>query len=99
MGPIRDEGSETVIEGSHNVLDARGGRTRFKSCSLYVWTFDQVPQIEDFSENVSFQKVYTEQMDAAVWGDRLPEVTQKPFLGPKSPALRELGSACRLSIL
>ena len=32
--------------------------------------------------------VYTEQMDAAVLGDRLPEVTQKPFLGPKSLSLQ-----------
>ena len=48
--------------------------------------------------------VYDVQVDAAVLGDRLPEVTQKPFLGPKKPlfavpALRELESACRVSIL
>ena len=43
-------------------------------------------------------------MDAAVRGDRLPEVTQKPFLGLKQPlfagpALRELESARTVSIL
>ena len=46
-------------------------------------------------------------MDTAVLGDRLPEVTQTPFFGPGSlslqcwalPALRELESACRVSIL
>ena len=43
-------------------------------------------------------------MDAAILGDRLLERTQKPLLGPgKSPfavpALRELESACRVSIL
>ena len=48
--------------------------------------------------------VYNVQMDAAVLGDRLPEGTQKPLLGPGSPflqcrALRELESACRVSIL
>ena len=32
--------------------------------------------------------LYTEQMDAAVLGDRLPEVTQKPCLGPKSLSLQ-----------
>ena len=40
-------------------------------------------------------------MDAAVLGDRLPEVTQKPFLQPlfAVPALGELESGCRVSIL
>ena len=28
--------------------------------------------------------IYTEQMDVAVLGDRLPEMTQKPFLGSTS---------------
>ena len=32
--------------------------------------------------------MYTEQMDAAVLRDRLPEVTQKPSLGPKSLSLQ-----------
>ena len=40
-------------------------------------------------------------MDAAVLGDRLPEVTRTPFFGPffAVAALRELESACRVSIL
>ena len=40
-------------------------------------------------------------MDAAVLGDRLLEVTQKPFLGPGSLQCRhwELESACKVSIL
>ena len=33
-------------------------------------------------------RISTEQMDAAVLGDRLPEVTQKPSLGPKSLSLQ-----------
>ena len=36
-------------------------------------------------------KIYTEQMDTAVLGDRLPEVTRKPFLGPKKASLCNAG--------
>ena len=48
--------------------------------------------------------LYNVQMDAPVLGDRLPEGTQKPLLSPgrvlfAMPALRELESACRVSIL
>ena len=53
-------------------------------------------------EDQKITYLYTEQMDAAVLGDKLPEVTQKPFLDPGSllavPAVRELASACRVSI-
>ena len=35
-----------------------------------------------------YWSIYTEQMDAAVLGDGLPEVTHKPFLGPKSLSLQ-----------
>ena len=45
--------------------------------------------------------VYNVWMDAAVLGDRLPEGTQKPLLGPGTPpfaVLRELESACRVGI-
>ena len=43
--------------------------------------------------------LYNVQMDAAVLGDRLPEVTQKPFLGPGSADIERARSACRVSIL
>ena len=36
----------------------------------------------------AFPIFYTEQMDAAVLGDRLPEVTQMPFLGSSSLSLQ-----------
>ena len=36
----------------------------------------------------SSSEVYKVQMDAAVLGDRLPEGTQKPLLGPGSPSLQ-----------
>ena len=48
--------------------------------------------------------IYNVQNDAAVLGDRLPEVNQKPFLGPGSFFLQcwhreRARSACRVSIL
>ena len=46
------------------------------------------PVPEKSAINNFWTKIYTQQMDAAVLGDRLPEVTQKPFLGPKSLSLQ-----------
>ena len=37
---------------------------------------------------VRAKNIYTEQMDVAVLGDRLPEVTRKPFLGSSSLSLQ-----------
>ena len=41
-----------------------------------------------FVPSFRFLVLYNVQIDAAVLGDRLPEGTQKPLLGPGSPSLQ-----------
>ena len=59
---------------------------------------------EDRESGVNLQLFYNVQMDAAVLGDRLPAGgPRKAFPRPRQPlfavpALRELESACRVSI-
>ena len=55
--------------------------------STETLNFPEFPGPFRFRILVSHQ-FYTEQMDAAVLGDRLPEGTRKPLLGPGSPSLQ-----------
>ena len=54
----------------------------------YIWHSERHSQERRTFLQKPPSKIYNVQMDAAVLGDRLPEITQKPFLGPGSPSLQ-----------